>query len=313
MNARVITRAVPALALATVMALSGCTSASESSPGTSASASGSASTPSNEALIDSLKTDDAIAALVPAAIKKKGAITIGSDATYAPAEFIGADGSTIEGYDVDYAEAMGKLMGVKVSFTNATFDTLIAAVGSKYDMSISSFTITAAREKQVNLTSYFTAGMAKAVQKGNPKKVPADSLCGFQVAVETGTSEEQDAQAQSAKCTASGKKAVTILSYKAQTDATTAVAGGKADVSYADSMIINYSIQQTGGQLQKLGTVTDAEPFGVATAKNDDGLSKAVQAATQRLIDDGDMKKILSTWGNESGMISKSEINPSVS
>ena len=56
--------------------------------------------------------------------------------------------------------------------------------------------------------------------------------------------------------------------------------------------------------------MTDAALFGVATAKNDDGLSKAVQAATQKLIDDGTMKKLLANWGNESGMIDKAELNP---
>ncbi len=309
MNPRSTIRTLAALALASALALSGCTDASQSSAG---GASASASAASNDSLISSLKTDDTIAAMVPADLKSKGTLTVGSDASYAPAEYVDADGATIVGYDVDYAEAMAKLMGVKVKFVNASFDSLIPAVGTKYDMSISSFTITSEREKQINLTSYFTAGMAKAVQKGNPKKVPADSLCGFKVAVETGTSEEADANEQSKKCVADGKKAVDVLSYKAQTDATTNVAGGKADVSYADSMIINYSIKQTGGKLQPIGKVTDAEPFGVATAKDDKGLSKAVQAATQKLIDDGTMKKILTTWGNQDGMITKSEINPSV-
>ncbi|MDN6555072.1 MAG: ABC transporter substrate-binding protein [Acidipropionibacterium acidipropionici] len=309
MNPRSTIRTLAALALASALALSGCTDASQSSAG---GASAAASAASNDSLISSLKTDDTIAAMVPADLKSKGTLTVGSDASYAPAEYVDADGSTIVGYDVDYAEAMAKLMGVKVKFVNASFDSLIPAVGTKYDMSISSFTITSEREKQINLTSYFTAGMAKAVQKGNPKKVPADSLCGFKVAVETGTSEEADANEQSKKCVADGKKAVDVLSYKAQTDATTNVAGGKADVSYADSMIINYSIKQTGGKLQPIGKVTDAEPFGVATAKDDKGLSKAVQAATQKLIDDGTMKKILTTWGNQDGMITKSEINPSV-
>ena len=154
--------------------------------------------------------------------------------------------------------------------------------------------------------------MSKAVQKGNPKKVPADSLCGFKVAVETGTSEEASANQQSKDCTSAGKKPISVLSYKAQTDATTNVIGGKADVSFADSMIIAYSIEQTHGALEPLGGISDAAPFGVAVGKSDTTLAKAVQAATQKLIDDGDMKKILATWGNESGMIKTSEINPTV-
>lgn len=304
-------RTLSAICLATALALTGCTNASEQESSGS-SASGSASPASNDALINSIQKDDAIAKLVPAGIAKNGTITVGSDATYAPAEFVGPDGTTIIGYDVDYAEAMGRLMGVQMKFQNSTFDTLIPSVGTKYDMAVSSFTITPERLKQVNMISYFTAGMAKAVRKGNPSNVPADSMCGFKVAVETGTSEEASANQQSKDCTTAGKKPITVLSYKAQTDATTNVIGGKADVSFADSMIIAYSIEQTNGKLEPLGGITDAAPFGVVVAKDNMELTKAVQAATQKLIDDGDMKKILATWGNESGMIKTSEINPTV-
>lgn len=308
-----LTRLAPIGLVVLALALSGCTNASQQeSGGSGPSATSSSMAKANDALINSIQKDDAIAKLVPASIDSKGTITIGSSADYAPAEFADTDGKTIIGYDIDYARAMGKLMGVKVAPSNATFDTLLPSIGSKYDMGISAFTITSEREKQVNLVSYFTAGMSKAVLKGNPKKVPADSLCGVTVAVSTGTSEDDSAQKQSKECTSAGKKPANILSYKTLPEATTNVIGGKADVSFGDSMIIAYSIKQTNGTLEQLGGITDAALFGVATAKNDGGLSKAVQAATQKLIDDGTMKKILATWGNEGGMIAKSEINPAV-
>src|SRR5690348_16589923 len=41
--------------------------------------------------------DAASAALVPAAIKAKGTLTVGTDASYAPSEILAADGSTIQG------------------------------------------------------------------------------------------------------------------------------------------------------------------------------------------------------------------------
>ena len=40
-----------------------------------------------------------VEAEVPAAIKSKGTLTVASDATYAPNEFIGSDGKTVEGMD----------------------------------------------------------------------------------------------------------------------------------------------------------------------------------------------------------------------
>ncbi|WP_257477740.1 ABC transporter substrate-binding protein [Acidipropionibacterium jensenii] len=313
-----LTRIVPVGLVTLALALAGCTNASQQETGSEGAGAGSSSSATadaghgNDALLASIQKDPEIAKLLPSKIADKGVITVGSSADYAPAEFADTDGTTIIGYDIDYAKAMGKLMGVDVKASNATFDTLLPSVGSKFDIALSSFTITAEREKQVNMISYFTAGMAKAVLKGNPKNVPADSLCGVTVAVSTGTSEDDDAQKQSKECVAAGKKPATILSYKTLPEATTNVVGGKADISYGDSMIIAYSVARTNGTLEQLGGITQAAPFGVVVAKNDDALAKAIQAATQKLIDDGTMKKILATWGNDGGMITKSEINPAL-
>ena len=44
--------------------------------------------------------------------------------------------------------------------------------------------------------------------------------------------------------------------------------------------------------------------------KGDSDTAKAVQAAMQKLMDDGTYMKILKHWGVESGAVDKAEINP---
>lgn len=308
---RLLHRLAPVAALA--LLVTGCTHASEEATSSSGAASGSrAAIPSNDELIASIEKDPKIAAMVPADVAAKGTLANGAAANYAPAEFLAPDGSTVVGYDVDYARAVGRVMGLEVTTTNAAFPSLIPAIGTKYDMSVSSFTITAAREKQVTMTSYFKAGFAMAVQKGNPSKASPEDLCGHSVAVQTGTAQETAAQERSAACTKKGKKGIDVLSYANQADAATNVAGGKADVAFADSMIIDYAIKQSGGKLEALGSMTDAALFGVVTAKDDPKLAEAVRAATQKLIDDGTMRKLLATWGNDNGLIETSQVNPTV-
>ena len=288
---------------AIALALSGCTYASEESASPEGNSSDTEPS-SNAEIIESIKKDPSIAAIVPDDIKKSGTLRNGVAANYAPAELIDTDGSTVIGYDIDYITAVGKLMGLKVTTTNAAFPSLIPALGSKYDVSVSAFTITLEREKQVTMASYFKAGFSMAVPKGNPKKISPDDLCGHTVAVQTGTAQETAAQHKSKQCVKAGRKPIDLLSY-----ATTNVTGGKADVLYADSVITGYAIKQTS-KLEALGNITDASMFGVATAKNDGGLSKAIQAATQKLIDDGTMKKLLTSWGTEDGLIETSQVNP---
>ena len=277
------------------LALSGCTYASEESASPESNSNG-AEPSSNAEIIESIKKDLSIAAMVPDDIKKSGTLRNGVATNYAPTEFIDTDGSTVIGY----ITAVSKLMGLKVATTNAAFPSLIPALGSKYDVSVSAFTITLEREKQVTMASYFKAGFSMAVPKGNPKKISPDDLCGHTVAVQTGTAQETAAQHKSKQCVKAGHKPIDLLSYASQSDATTNVTGGKADVLYADSVITGYAIKQTS-KLVALGGIT---------AKNDGGLSKAIQVATQKLIDDGTMKKLLAAWGTQDGLIKTSQVNP---
>ena len=166
--------------------------------------------------------------------------------------------------------------------------------------------------ESVDFVSYFTAGMGYAVATGNPKNVDENDLCGLNVAVETGTVEEEAINKTAKQCKADGKKDITIQSSKQQTDATTAVVTGKADVFFSDSPVVGYAIAQTDGQLEQLGKDFDEVPNAIAIKKGDSQTTEAVQKAMQKLMDDGTYTKILQHWGVESGALDKAEINPAV-
>ena len=262
--------------------------------------------------VSGVKKDDAIAKMLPDYVTKDGKLTIGTNPSYAPAEFLDADGKTQIGYDMDLARAMGNIFGLETEIVSSNFDTIIPAIGSKYDLGIAAFTITKDRMESVDFVSYFTAGMGYAVATGNPKNVDENDLCGLNVAVETGTVEEEAINKTAKQCKADGKKDITIQSSKQQTDATTAVVTGKADVFFADSPVVGYAIAQTDGQLEQLGKDFDEVPNAIAIKKGDSQTAEAVQKAMQKLMDDGTYTKILQHWGVESGALDKAEINPAV-
>src|SRR5689334_6166056 len=74
------------------------------------------------------KVDSAAAAKVPASVKSKGTLTVAADATYAPNEFIGSDGHTVQGMDADLADALGEKLGLKVNVVNQSFDSIIPGI-----------------------------------------------------------------------------------------------------------------------------------------------------------------------------------------
>lgn len=259
-----------------------------------------------------IASDPEIAALLPEDIAAAGVLVVGSDTSYAPAEFLDEDGTTPVGYDVDLINAIGAVLGLEVDVQTAPFDAIIPAVGTKYDVGMSSFTITPERMEQVTMISYYSAGEAYAVQATNPAGVNPDDLCGLTVSVQTATVEDDEIEAYSQQCVADGKAAVDILRYDAQSDVTTNLVGGKVDVMYADSPIVAYSIEQTGDQLEQLGEIFATAPQGIVVSPEDDELAAAIAAALQKLIDDGTYQDILSVWGNQDGAVATAEVNPAV-
>jgi polar amino acid transport system substrate-binding protein len=258
--------------------------------------------------------DQKVASEVPAAVKSKGTLTVAADATYAPNEFIGKDGKTVEGMDADLAQALAQTMGLKAKVVNATFDSIIPGLAShKYDLGMSSFTDTKEREKTVDFVTYFSAGTSFYEKStGGPPITGLDSLCGVTVAVEKGTTQQADSTAQSKKCTKAGKKPVKVLTFTDQNGANLAINGGRAQVGMADSPVADYQVKQSGGQFKTVGTPYGTAPYGIAIPK-DLKLNQAVLDALKVLMSNGKYKAILTKWGIADGAITNPQINGAIS
>src|SRR3954463_12487319 len=256
--------------------------------------------------------DEKVASEVPAAVKSKGTLIVAADATYAPDEFIGSDGHTVEGMDADLGQALAGVMGLKAKVVNATFDSIIPGLAAhKYDLGMSSFTDTKEREKTVDFVTYFSAGTSfyeKA--SGGPPITDLSSLCGVTVAVEKGTTQADDATAQSKKCT--GGKSVKVLTFPDQNGANLAITSGRAQVGMADSPVADSQVKQSGAQFKVVGTPYGTAPYGIAIPK-DLGMDKPILDAVKALMANGQYKSILQKWGIADGAITSPVINGAVS
>jgi polar amino acid transport system substrate-binding protein len=256
--------------------------------------------------------DEALAAKVPAEIKSDGKILIGTDASYAPNEFLDTDGKTVIGFDVDLFNAVAAKLGLQTEWQSATFDAIIPGVQSgKYEMGISSFTINDERKQQVNMVSYFNAGTQWGTKKGNPTGIQPDNACGKKVAVQTNTVQDtEDLPKRDEACKAAGNPAITVDRYQRQDQATAAVVSGKDDAMLADSPVVAYAVEQTNGQLELLGDIYDAAPYGYVIEKDQTEFAQAVADAVSALISDGTYKTVLEKWGVEAGAIDAAAVNP---
>ena len=254
--------------------------------------------------------------LVPAAIKAKGTLIVAADASYAPNEYFDTDGKTIIGMDSDLAKAIGSELGLSVSMTNVTFDSIIPGMAAgKYDLGMSSFTDTKKREGTVDFVTYFSAGSSLMVKTGNPENLqPNDvSLCGKTIAVEKGTVQEStDVPADTATCKTAGKAAVTGLSFDDQNGANLALSSGRADGVLADSPVNAYAAKQSGGKFVIVGQPYGTAPYGIAIPKGN-GMAAAVLAAVKALMANGTYTQIITKWGIADGAITNPVINGATS
>jgi len=256
----------------------------------------------------------AIAAQVPGSVKADGTLTVAADATYAPNEFIGTDGHTVVGLDADLAKALGQVLGLKVNVINATFATIIPGLASgKYDLGISSFTDTKEREKTVDFVTYFVAGTSFYVKSdGGPDIGSLADLCGRTVAVEQGTTQQADAQAQAEKCKSAGKPGVTVQVFNDQNAVNLALSSGRAQVAMADSPVAAYQVKQSNGTFKVTGSPYGTAPYGIAIPKST-GMADPVLAAVKHLMSEGTYTKILGKWGVQGGAISDPAVNAAIS
>jgi polar amino acid transport system substrate-binding protein len=242
--------------------------------------------------------DPKVAAQVPQSIASKGTLTVAADATYAPNEFIASDGHTVIGMDPDLAKALAQAMGLKAEVKNVTFDAIIPGLAAnKYDLGMSSFTVTKEREKTVDFVSYAIAGTSFFVKAdGGPNIQSLADLCGEKVAAERGTTQETDATAQDKKCKAAGKPGVTVQVYPDQNSVNLALSSGRADVDMSDSPPAAYAVEQSNGQFKLTGRQYGVAAYGIAIPKNS-GLTKPVLGALQDVMKDGTYQKIFGYWG----------------
>jgi polar amino acid transport system substrate-binding protein len=298
LNSRLRNIGVAAVALLVAMlSLSACASNKEAGGGPSGSVTGTVS-----------KKED-LSALVPAKIKSAGKLVVGVNVPYTPNEYL--QGGKVVGFDVDLLDATAKVLGLTTDYRQADFTKIIPAIeAGTYDIGMSSFTDNKLREKTVDFVDYFSAGIQWAAPAG--KTVDPTNACGLKVSVQSGTTEADDElPAKSKACTSAGKKAITIVKFENQDDATNAVALGRVTAMSADSPVTLYAIKQSGGKLVKAGVVMEAAPYGWPIAKGSQ-LVQAMQKALQSLMDSGVYTQICQKWGLEDGAIKTASVNGAI-
>lgn len=304
-------RGAAALMLLPLLTLTAC--GSGGSGGTAAVGAQASPAPTDDPVAGVRKVDSA-AALLPAGIRKAGTLRVGSSIGFPPGAYYpnGTD-KVPAGQDIDLADAVAKVLGVELERQDASFETILPALGSgKYDFGTGNFGVTSERLKTIDFVTYINDGQGFAVKKGNTalksKVTDLTQLCGLTIGTGAGTTFEATLSAQKGVCAKAGKKPYDVKVYSENAATLTALQQGRIDVIMSTINGLRYQASQSASQTAFLGEFHRLD-VGFAFKKGSP-LTKAFQAAVNELIKDGTYARILKKWGTSASAIETSWINP---
>ncbi|MGW3461305.1 ABC transporter substrate-binding protein [Streptomyces olivaceoviridis] len=259
-------------------------------------------------VVSAVRKDDAAAKLLPAGTTGLTvAVSVGGTP---PGTTYLADGTTLTGQDVDFTQAVARVLGIKLKIEQASFEAILPALDSgKYDFGASNFGVTDERRKTIDFVTYVNDGQGFATRKDSelPKITDLKQLCGLNVATGAGTTFEATLEAGKHVCSDAGKKAYRVQTYAESSAIWSSLQQGRSDVVMSTINGLRYAVAHQQG----LKFLNEYHRLDVGFAfKKGTKLAPAFQAAVNRLLSDGTYDRILKKWGTTGSAIEESRVNP---
>jgi ABC-type amino acid transport substrate-binding protein len=167
------------------------------------------------------------------------------------------------------------------------------------DMECGSSTVTLARLKQVDFSSYFfVASTGLLVPKAAGVRSLSD-LSGKRIAVVAGTTNEQAVHAQLKQ----RQLAATVVAFPTRDEAFAALDGEKVEAFASDKLLLVGAARKAREHkpLVLLAEDLSFEPYGIVLPRNDADLRLAVNGALAQLYRSGEIGEIYRRWFGEFG------------
>ena len=223
-------------------------------------------------------------------IKSEGAIKVGLEGTYPPFNYQDESGK-LTGFEVEFAQALAKELGVSAEFQPTKWDGILAALESKrLDVVINQVTISDERKQKYDFsTPYTVSGIQALTRKADGDSIKsAQDLAGKKVGVGLGTNYEQWLKENVPQAD--------IRTYDDDPTKFQDLAVGRIDVILVDRLAAFEMVEKTGGRLAVAGDAFSRQESGVALRKGNPELLAAIDKAIAKLKADGTLKQLSEKW-----------------
>ncbi len=209
--------------------------------------------------------------LTGCSVKQADVVTVATDATWPPFEYVDENTKQIVGFDVDLMRAIAEEAGIEVNIVNVSWDALLAGVAQgEYDAAISVITITEERRQQMLFSEpYYNAGQVVVVRSEQADIQSQVDLTGHVAGAQLGTTGAMEIEKVSG---------ATLKTYDTIDLAFLDLLNGQIDAVVVDKpLAVGYAAQYVG-QLEIVGAPFTDEWYGIAVAPGQEDLLAKINA-----------------------------------
>jgi polar amino acid transport system substrate-binding protein len=227
-------------------------------------------------------------------VEKDKKLIIGIDDKFAPMGFRD-DNNKIVGFDIDYANAAAKKMGVKTEFQPIDWETKESELSSgRIDLIWNGYTITDERKKKVLFTKPYLKNSQVVVTLANSNITKLDDLAGKVVGLQSLSSAADALDANPIK-----SKIKKVTEFSDNVMALSDLKIGRVDAVVIDEVVIKYYMSKQKGAFKLLDQSLAPEEYGVGVKKGNIALLQRLQKALDGMNQDGTAAKISQKWFGE--------------
>ncbi|WP_328394286.1 ABC transporter substrate-binding protein [Nocardia sp. NBC_00416] len=217
-------------------------------------------------------------------LAQEGALTMATNATLPPMQYVDADGDVI-GMRVDLGKEIAARLCLAPKFVNIDFDAQIPGVQSgRWDMIDTGMFYTPARAETIDLVPYEVQAVSISVPSGNPESISTvDDLAGKTIGVEAPGYEFDTLTALAQRFADTGKPALKVQTFKTNADAYQALSAGQLDgTSIVESVTSFY--QKDGRFETAVGGINEA-PLAMGFAKDSKAATEVARVLSEMRAD----------------------------
>jgi polar amino acid transport system substrate-binding protein len=218
-------------------------------------------------------------------------IRVATDATWPPFEFVNDETKQIEGFDIDFMNAVAEKESLDIEFINVGWDPLLAGMAQgTYDAAISSITITEDRKKDMLFSNpYYAAGQIIVVRKDNTTITGKNTLTG-NVGAQLGTTGAMEVE----KITTA-----TLRTYDEIGLAFQDLMNGQVNAVVCDNPVAMQYVGKNPDKLKTAGDVFTNEFYGIAVAKGKTDLLNKINAGVEAVLREGIIETLSAKWSKK--------------